>query len=315
MLNRRHLRAKVLQILYAYQLSDDKQISRFQKALLKSTDEVYEMYIWLLALLEEVSAYTLIDAEERANKYLPTEEDLQRNTRLYSNTFIESLRMNEMFSAMVKKYKTDWSFDPEVVRSIFQLLKKTPEYEVYLQQEDRSIQAEKDIIRFVFRSIILKNPAIEQTFEEKFINWPVDKEVLKAMIAKTFKNFSSEDPARNELAELSSNWEDDREFMTDLFRLTLTYGDEYQSLIAGKTKNWEAERVALIDTLLMRMAICEMLNFSSIPVKVTINEYLEISKEFSTAKSNFFINGILDKVLADLKQSGRIRKFGRGLIE
>ncbi len=315
MLNRRHLRAKVLQVLYAYQLSDDKQIKRFQKALLKSTDEVYEMYIWLLALLEEVSAYTLIDAEERANKFLPSEEDLQGNTRLYSNTFIESLRMNETFGAMVRKYKADWSFDPEVVRSIFQLLKKTPEYEVYLQQEDRSIQAEKDIIRFVFRSIILKNPAIEQIFEEKFINWPVDKEVLKAMIAKTFKNFNSEDPARNELAELSSNWEDDREFMTELFRLTLTYGDEYQSLIAGKTKNWESERVALIDTLLMRMAICEMLNFSSIPVKVTINEYLEISKEFSTAKSNFFINGILDKVLADLKQSGRIRKFGRGLIE
>ncbi len=315
MLNRRHLRAKVLQILYAYQLSDDKQIGRFQKALLKSADEVYEMYIWLLALLEEVSAYTLVDAEECANKFLPSEEDLQRNTRFYSNTFIESLRLNEPFNAMVKKYKVDWGFDPEVAKTVFQLLKRTPEYEAYLQQEDRSIQAEKDIIRFVFRSIILKNPAIEQIFEEKFINWPVDKEVLKAMIAKTFKNFSSEDPAKNQLTELSLNWGDDREFMTELFRLTLTYTEEYQSLISGKTKNWESERVALIDTLLMRMAICEMLNFSSIPVKVTINEYLEISKEFSTAKSNFFINGILDKVLIDLKESGRIRKFGRGLIE
>ncbi|MGY5254699.1 transcription antitermination factor NusB [Sphingobacterium spiritivorum] len=313
MLNRRHLRVKVMQTLYAYSLSSDKQVKNYEKALLKSVDEVYEMYIWTLNLLDEVSEYVLIDAEGRANKFLPTEKDLSLTTRLNNNTFIESLRQNRDYLEGVKKYKVDWSFDPEIVRSIFAQLKESDIYLEYLQSEDRSIATEKDIIKHIFKKIILKLPNIEQTFEDKFINWPVDKEVLQALIAKTFKNFSSEIPQQNKLAELTQNWLDDREFVLDLLANTIRYGEEYQSLIAAKTKNWEADRIALLDTILMRMAICELINFSSIPVKVTINEYIELSKVFSTLKSNTFINGILDKILADLNQQGRIRKQGRGL--
>ncbi|QQT24817.1 transcription antitermination factor NusB [Sphingobacterium spiritivorum] len=313
MLNRRHLRVKVMQTLYAYSLSSDKQVKNYEKALLKSVDEVYEMYIWTLNLLDEVSEYVLIDAEGRANKFLPTEKDLSLTTRLNNNTFIESLRQNRDYLEGVKKYRVDWSFDPEIVRSIFAQLKESDIYLEYLQSEDRSIATEKDIIKHIFKKIILKSPNIEQTFEDKFINWPVDKEVLQALIAKTFKNFSSEIPQQNKLAELTQNWLDDREFVLDLLANTIRYGEEYQSLIAAKTKNWEADRIALLDTILMRMAICELINFSSIPVKVTINEYIELSKVFSTLKSNTFINGILDKILADLNQQGRIRKQGRGL--
>ncbi|QQS94841.1 transcription antitermination factor NusB [Sphingobacterium spiritivorum] len=313
MLNRRHLRVKVMQTLYAYSLSSDKQVKNYEKALLRSVDEVYEMYIWTLNLLDEVSEYVLIDAEGRANKFLPTEKDLSLTTRLNNNTFIESLRQNRDYLEGVKKYKVDWSFDPEIVRSIFAQLKESDIYLEYLQSEDRSIATEKDIIKHIFKKIILKSPNIEQTFEDKFINWPVDKEVLQALIAKTFKNFSSEIPQQNKLAELTQNWLDDREFVLDLLANTIRYGEEYQSLIAAKTKNWEADRIALLDTILMRMAICELINFSSIPVKVTINEYIELSKVFSTLKSNTFINGILDKILADLNQQGRIRKQGRGL--
>ncbi|EFK58590.1 transcription antitermination factor NusB [Sphingobacterium spiritivorum ATCC 33861] len=302
-----------MQTLYAYSLSSDKQVKNYEKALLKSVDEVYEMYIWTLNLLDEVSEYVLIDAEGRANKFLPTEKDLSLTTRLNNNTFIESLRQNRDYLEGVKKYKVDWSFDPEIVRSIFAQLKESDIYLEYLQSEDRSIATEKDIIKHIFKKIILKSPNIEQTFEDKFINWPVDKEVLQALIAKTFKNFSSEIPQQNKLAELTQNWLDDREFVLDLLANTIRYGEEYQSLIAAKTKNWEADRIALLDTILMRMAICELINFSSIPVKVTINEYIELSKVFSTLKSNTFINGILDKILADLNQQGRIRKQGRGL--
>jgi len=183
----------------------------------------------------------------------------------------------------------------------------------YLQQEDRSIGTEKDIIKHIFKKIILKSPAIEQVFEEKFINWPVDKEVLQALIAKTFKNFSSEDPRKNKLAEITQNWNDDSEYIIALLGKTIRNTNEYQKLISEKTKNWESDRIALMDTLLMRMAICELVNFPSIPVKVTINEYIEISKVFSTLKSNTFINGILDKILNDLNQQGRIQKAGRGL--
>ncbi len=315
MLNRRHLRVKVLQTLYAYQLSEDKQVNKFEKSLLQSIDQVYEMYIWTLNLLDEASEYVQVDATERVNKYLPTAADLSPNTRLYNNTFIELLRHNEKYQADLKRYKVSWSFDPELVRTLFQQLKESEAYQEYLRQEDRSISAEKDIIKFIFKKIILKSPIIEQVFEEKFINWPVDKEVLQAMIAKTFKNFSSENPSQNKLADLTPNWSEDRVFVLDLLANTVRYADEYQQLIGAKTKNWESDRIALLDTVLMRMAIAELLNFPTIPVKVTINEYIEISKVFSTPKSNTFINGILDKILGELQAAGRIRKHGRGLVQ
>ncbi|QQT28969.1 transcription antitermination factor NusB [Sphingobacterium multivorum] len=313
MLNRRHLRVKVVQTLYAYSLSEDKDIKTFEKALLKNVDEVYEMYMWTLNLLDEVSDYVLIDAEGRANKFLPTEKDLSLTTKLSTNTFIESLRQNPQYGEGVKKYKISWSFDPEIVRTVFLQLKDSEAYLEYLQQEDRSIGTEKDIIKHIFKKIILKSPVIEQVFEEKFINWPVDKEVLQALIAKTFKNFSSEDPRKNKLAEITQNWNDDSDYIIALLGKTIRNTNEYQKLISEKTKNWESDRIALMDTLLMRMAICELVNFPSIPVKVTINEYIEISKVFSTLKSNTFINGILDKILNDLNQQGRIQKAGRGL--
>lgn len=313
MLNRRHLRVKVMQTLYAFSLSQDKQVKDFEKTLLTSVEEVNQMYIWTLNLLDEVAEYVLIDAEGRANKFLPTETDKIYTTKLNSNSFIESLRQNRTYLENVKKYSVSWTFDPEIVRSIFAQLKGSPEYMVYLQQEDRSIAAEKDIIKFIFKKIILKSPEIEQAFEAKFINWSVDKEVLQAMVAKTFKNFSSENPVQNKLADLTPSWEEDREFIVELLKYTIRYGNEYQQLISVKTKNWEADRIALVDTLLMRMAICELIHFPTIPVKVTINEYIELSKAFSTAKSNTFINGILDKILAELTQQGRIQKTGRGL--
>lgn len=314
MLNRRHLRVKVLQTIYAYQQSDDKNIGNFEKALLKSVDQVYEMYIWVLALLSEVAEYAVNDAEDRANKFLPSEHDLNASTKLANNTFIELLRQNETYVDFAKKYKVDIVFDTELVRSVFHILKQSSEYIAYLESDDRSLKAEKDIIKFIFKKIILKSPAIEQVFDEHFINWTTDKDVLQALLAKTLKNFNSEDPEKNQLAQLCPNWSDDKEYIVDLFRLTTRHGEEYQKYIVAKTKNWEADRIAMIDTLLMRMAITELLNFSSIPVKVTINEYIEISKEFSTPKSNSFINGILDKILIELQKEGKIRKFGRGLI-
>src|SRR5690606_20656754 len=207
-------------------------------------------------------------------------------TKLNTNTFIESLRQNRQYVELVKKYKVSWGFDPEIVRSIFVRLKDSEAYLDYLAETDRSIQVEKDIIKYIFKKIVLKTTEIEQVFEEKFINWPVDKEVLQAMIAKTFKNFSSENPSLNKLANLTPNWEEDQEFIEDLLKVTIRNSQEYQVLIAEKTKNWESERIALMDTVLMQMAISELIDFPSIPVKVTMNEYIELSKTFSTAKSS-----------------------------
>jgi N utilization substance protein B len=315
MLNRRHLRVKVLQALYAYHQSEPKDVSQHEKLLLQNVDRVYEMYIWMLSLIDEVIQYASNDAAERANKHLPTSEDLNPNLKILENRFIASLHVNKEYIAALKKYKISWDFEPELAKTLFTTLKNSDDYKAYLQKTDDTLQTDKDIIKFIFKKVILKSSVAEQVFEDKFISWPVDKDVLQAMIAKTFKNFSFDNPQQNKLAEVSGNWTEDRDFIVDLFRQTARYNAEYQDMIAQKTQNWEPERIAMMDTLLMKMAITEFINFASVPVKVTINEYLEIAKELSTPKSNSFINGILDKILFELKEQNRIRKSGRGLIE
>ncbi len=315
MLNRRHLRVKVLQAVYAYHQTGAGSVAQQEKNLLQNIDKVYEMYIWMLSLISEVVEYAEKDAEERAHKHLPTAADLNANLKILTNRFYTSLRNNKEYLAGVKKYKVDWNFDPELVKGLFRTLKYSPEYEEYLQKTGDTIQTDKDIIKFIFKKVILKSTLAEQVFEEKFIFWPVDKDVLQALIAKTFKNFAFDEPEKNKLAETTGNWAEDKEFIINLFQTTIKYDKDYQEMISVKTQNWEPERIAMMDTLLMKMAIAEFINFNSIPVKVTINEYLEISKEFSTPKSNSFINGILDKILIELKEEKKIRKTGRGLIE
>jgi len=315
MLNRRHLRIKALQNIFAWQMTEKKDSVSSQKALMQSIDSVYEMYIRMLALLVDVTEYTANDAIERANKHLPTAEDLSPNQKLLYNKFAVVLKQNPEYTAAVNKYQINWHADPELVKSIFIKLKSTKEYEAYLAEPDETLESSKEIIKFIFRKVLLKNLNIIQAFEDKFINWPVDSEVMKGMIAKTVKNFTSEDPFKNKLTPISADWDEDSRFVKDLFAYTLKNDDAYQELIAERTKNWESERIALMDTILMKMAICELMNFPSIPVKVTINEYLELSKDYSTPKSNSFINGILDKILSDLKRTNSIKKIGRGLIE
>jgi N utilization substance protein B len=315
MLNRRHLRVKVLQSLYAYHQSHSGDIKHHEKNLLQGIDEVYEMYIWMLSLISEVTSYATVDAQERANKHLPTAEDLNADVKIMSNRFILSLQKNKEFIAALKKYKVAWDFEPELTKSLFTILKNSEEYKEYLKKTGDTLHTDKDIIKHIFKKVILKSSLAEQVFEDKFIYWPVDKDVLQALIAKTFKNFAYDADAQNKLAEVTGNWEEDREFIVNLFEETIRHDDEYQLLITNKTQNWEPDRIAMIDTLLMKMAIAEFINFASIPVKVTINEYLEISKEFSTPKSNSFINGILDKILFEQKSENKINKTGRGLIE
>ena len=315
MLNRRHLRIKALQNIYAWHMTEKKDSVSSQKTLMQSIDNVYEMYIRMLALLVDVTEYTANDAIERSNKHLPTAEDLNPNQKLLHNKFIEVLKLNPEYSALVNKYQINWHADPELVKSIFIKLKDWKEYIAYLAEEGETLESSKEIIKFIFRKILLKNSNIVQDFEDKFINWAVDREVMQGMIAKTLKNFTSEDAFQNKLTPISPDWTEDSRFVKDLFAYTLKNDNAYQELISERTKNWESERIALMDTILMKMAICEMMNFPSIPVKVTINEYLELSKDYSTPKSNSFINGILDKILNDLKRTNSIKKIGRGLVE
>src|SRR5690606_17297848 len=160
-------------------------------------DQVNEMYIWLLNLLVEIADYTVIDADERSRKFLPTEQDLNANLRLQGNVFIDTLRKNEQFIDQIKQYHVSWSFELELVRQVFHKLRDSDEYQAYLSQDSHSISEDKDIIKYIFKKIILKLPIVDQAFEEKFINWQLDKEVLQALVAKTFKNFVSHNPYEN----------------------------------------------------------------------------------------------------------------------
>lgn len=283
---------------------------------MKSIDDVNEMYIRMLALIVDVTEYTETDAIERANKHIRTQEDLNPNKKLLFNKFACVLKENPAYVAAVNKYQVNWFSDPDLVKSVFNKLKESKEYEAYLSDDkDETLENSKEIIKFIFRKVLLKNANVLQAFEDKFINWQVDREVMQGMVAKTLKNFESEDAFKNELTPISADWPEDSVFVKDLFAYTLKNDDKYQELIAERTKNWESERIALMDTILMKMAICELMNFPSIPVKVTINEYLDLSKDYSTPKSNSFINGILDKILNDLKRTSSIKKTGRGLID
>ena len=300
-----------MQVLYAFQQSEIKDIKLQEKNLLNSVDKVNEMYISLLALINDVVQYAEIDAIDRANKHLPSEDDLNANLKVLQNQFIKLLLDNTEYQLSIKKYKTSWDFDPELARSLFMTLKASEEYKAYLINPEQDLHTDKDLIKFIFKKVILKSALAQQALEEQHLNWQVDQDVLQAMVAKTLKNFTESD---QKLAQVSANWIEDKEFVLDLYQKTIANNQTYQDLIAAKTKNWEADRIALMDVLLMKMALSEMIYFTSIPVKVTINEYLEIAKEFSTPKSNSFINGILDKILDDLKADGKIRKYGRGLL-
>lgn len=312
MLNRRHLRVKVMQVLYSYQQSENKELPFFEKQLLKQVDKVYEHYLFLLLLLINVARYAEEDARERASKYIPTGDDLNANTRIASNSFILLLANDEEFRAVLKSRKVFIPNELELVRTLFRELAATPEYAVYCSQEDTSLEAERTFISFVFRQVIMRSPILEQTLEEQDINWPVNKDIVKSMVKKTLKTYSEE---HRELSPISQNWPEDKDFILTLLRQTALHDTELQGYIAAKTQNWDVERIAMMDTILMKMTLCELLKFPDIPVKVSINEYIEISKEFSTPKSKVFINGILDKVLIDLRKSKKIVKSGRGLIE
>jgi N utilization substance protein B len=316
MLNRRHLRIKALQNIFAWHTTERKDIIGNQKVLLNSIEDVNKMYISMLALLVDITEYTANDATDRANKYLPTEEDLNPNQKLLHNKFINVLKHNPEYVAGVNKYQINWFNDPELIKAAFNKLKESKEYKDYLaDSKEEDLESSKEIIKFIFRKIVLKDVNIVQSFEESFINWPVDREAMQGMVAKTFKSFNSENPVANKLTPICADWDVDSVFVKDLLSYTLKNDARYQEMISERTKNWEAERIALMDTILMKMAICELMNFPSIPVKVTINEYIDLSKEYSTPKSSTFINGILDKILNDLKKNNQIKKTGRGLVE
>ena len=313
MISRRQLRIKALQTLYAYYKTGREEMSRSEKELHFNIEKAYHLYHYLLLLIIDVVLYAESRIEIARNKRIPTFEDLHPNTRFIDNALVHQLRNNQHLLRFVEQHKLNWANYPELVKEIYTRMTGTGEYEAYMSAEESGYAEDKKMITQVYTHVIFPSELLASILEEQSIYWNDDLEFITSMIVKTFKKFKPDDGPEKGLMELYKN-EEDRDYVVKLFRQTILHRDEYVDYIKQNTRNWDLDRIAFMDILIMQMAIAELVAFPSIPTKVTLNEYLEISKFYSTSKSNVFINGVLDKVMIQLKEEKKVKKAGRGLI-
>jgi len=313
MISRRLLRIKVLQVLYAYYSAEHNDLNISEKELNFSINKSYELYNYLLLLIREISAYAESRIEIAANKRIPTYEDLNPNRRFVNNKLIMQLAENNKLNSYINNNGISWVKYPELIKEIYGLIVDSLEYAEYIALTEGGYSEDKKLVSKIYSDIILPNESFSQVLEEQSIYWNDDLEYIVSMVIKTIKKFNDSDGPDKKLLELYKNM-DDRDFVIQLFRKSVAKRKECLKLIESTASNWDLERIAFMDILIMQLAITELLEFPSIPTKVTLNEYLDISKFYSTEKSNNFINGVLDKIMGHLKENNMIRKTGRGLI-
>ena len=314
MLSRRHIRIKVFQSLYAYFQEDNPDSLSIEKQLTKSIDRIYELYMYELRLLYELKLAAEHFIDLAMNKKLPTHSDLDPNRRFVDNQVLRILTENTDFVAACEKYKVSWAEERQFTRSLYQELKNSELFKAYMDKPHTSFSEDKSFLREVYEVFIVHNEDLYNRYEEKNLYWADDLDAAQMMVDKTFKKLKQEEQGAPVLVRLFKD-ADDEGFAAKLFRYTLKTSNETQNRIASKAQNWEMDRIAAIDVILMKMAVAEFIHFETVPLKVTMNEYIELSKGYSTPKSSLFINGILDRILTNLKDEGLIKKIGRGLLE
>jgi N utilization substance protein B len=315
MLNRRHIREKVLKTLYAFFQADHREIRIGENELFHSIDKVYDMYLMYLSLVGafQRSAENLI--QERKQKHLPTAEDLNPSLNFVNNALVKAIEEHSELQKRLEKSKIGWADQGDLVKKHFMQMRNHPNFLEYLAIEEPDLKQDRDILVWVFEEIVFPSESIEQLFEERSIYWLDEIGVIQAGVLKTIRSIKPDADPSFELLPLHKEAEADRVFATDLFRKTIAHSEAFEKEIASRTQNWEIERVAKMDMILMKMAITELTAFPSIPVKVTLDEYIELSKDYSSPQSKNFINGILDKIVADFRRDEKIVKTGRGLVE
>lgn len=316
MLNRRYLRIKVMQSLYAFFQMGDNDLARGERELMRSVDKAYELYIHLLLVFPELQRLASLRAEDAKNKHLPTAEDLTPNLRFVKNRVITQLSNHPGLKREADARRLNWQRDEDLnqARKIWTNVRNWDGYKLYMASPDDSYQQDCDLVLDIFKRFVADDDDVEQYLEELNMHWPGDLNMAVApTIIRTF-----ETGTENQLPELQpllKDEEDDRQFVLSLYRKTILDNQMLEERIGDKTTNWEIDRIAVLDIILMKMAIIELIHFHNIPVKVTLNEYIEISKTYSTPRSKQFINGILDKLVIDLKKESLLVKTGRGLME
>ncbi|MEE4257920.1 MAG: transcription antitermination factor NusB [Bacteroidales bacterium] len=318
MLSRRHLRIKVLQALYAYFQNGDAKLSNGEKQLIASVNKIHELFIHQLSFLIEIRDFAHNRIEDSKKKFFPTEEDLDPNMKFVNNRVLKQIEENREFRRLHDKLKINWSEEDSAVRKAFLAMRDSGFYQKYMSGSENSYEGDSELLLRIVKKILAEFELLEYHYESRSVFWAFDSyHTTNLMVIKYLKSLKPGDNSEKPLPEMIDNGEghEDRQFMIDLFRKTILHSDEYAELIDEKARNWELERIALMDIILIKMALAELLEFPSIPVKVTLNEYIDISKYYSSAKSKVFINGILDKLIVDLKEKKMIKKTGRGLLE
>lgn len=312
MISRRLLRIKVLQVLYAYYKSDDYSLYKTEKELAFSIQKSYDLYHAILLLLIELADYAHKEIEQAKQKRLATDEELNPNMRFVENQLLEQIRNTEDFTRYVQYHTISWNNHNELIKHLFREIQETELYQNYMTAEKATYNADKQLIFSLLAGPLVENDFLHQSLEDQSIFWNDDLEFVLSMIIKTLKRFNKGNN-QNRLMDLYKS-EDDQQFAPQLLKSCIKSYDNNLLLIDQHTKNWDVERIAFMDILILQMAIVELTDFPTVPTNVTFNEYIEISKFYSTPKSSNFINGVLDKIVSTLRSKNRIKKYGRGLV-
>ena len=313
MLTRRHIRAKVMQSVYAMQQSQSQDLDKELKFLQNSANEMENLYLLLMALLTELHSLAVNQYEVAQKKYLATPADKLLHQKIKDNELLSLIATNEALQkTIVDAHINFWNIQEEYVRTLYKRIVESDIYQAYSKQK-ASFEADKKFLIEIFEEFIAPDEGLYEYIEDYNLTWMDDFPIVNTFIVREFKNLRPNPPEKYFTPSLYNNSEE-KDFLVDLLKKTALNDTKLKSFVEDKLTNWDKERVAVLDLILLKMAICEFLHFPSIPVKVTINEYLELAKEYSTAKSSLFINGVLNVVHKELSEKELIKKIGRGLL-
>lgn len=311
MFNRRQIREKVLQALYASQSAEGLYLQKEEEALLKAFDDAFDSYLLLLGLLTDVCQYNLVWADELDSIPVSAGDKSLASRNLGHNTLINALVENQEFVKAIGKIKSR-HFDADLIRDLYLQTIKLEEVTAYLNLTNLDEKAHKQILLLMLEEVLYKSEALHSWFDAFNLGWKADDVIIFDAVTDTIRQLKS---GKVKLATITRDWKTDKDFIIKLLRKTVLMQDDYRALIAARTPNWEADRISSIDMILLCMAAAEIEFFEEIPVKVTLNEYIELAKEYGTPKSKIFVNGVLDNLSKHLRDTGRINKTGRGLID
>jgi N utilization substance protein B len=313
MISRRLLRIKALMALYAFNRREDENLDQAETELMFSIGKSYDLYHYLLLLLLEVSDIAREKIDQALQKRIPSHEDLNPRRKFIDNRIIAQLRKNIEFKTYISSKKLSWVNNSHIPRLLYNKMIVWEAYEEYMNSETDNYLSDKKFITKLITELFSNSEDLQSNLEEQSIYWNDDMEYISSMVEKTLKKFKSDSGENIPLMPLFKNVEDE-EFVKILFRKSISHSKKCSELIDKNTTNWEVDRIALMDILVMQLAITEILEFPEIPVKVTLNEYIEIAKYYCTSKSSTFVNGILDNIVKEIRDEGLFNKFGRGLV-